>query len=88
VVCLIFVVICALQWISPSLYVCNYGGISPQFYEMGRLSKFDKLTELHQFAKKRQNLGVERLMSVRVMCRDAILLVLPGKIRVTAELHI
>lgn len=53
-------------------------GISPQIYEMDRLLNFTHLSKLREFAKHRQRLGTERLVSTRINCRDAVLFVLPG----------
>lgn len=68
----------ALQWLSPSEYQRNVISISPQNYEMNRLSRFSQLNELSEFAERRQKLGLLRQMSVILRCRDAALLILPG----------
>ena len=52
--------------------------IGPQLYELSRMCHFRDIRDLHEFAEKREQHGVQRWMPVILICTDGIISLLPG----------
>lgn len=71
------------QWRSPVEYL-EMGNREeifippPQVYEFSRLMNFTNLTDLVEFAKQRQTLGLTLHMPVQYRCSDGLCFLIPG----------
>lgn len=72
-----------VEWISPIEMLEEHNSkravlAPPQVYELSRICNFNSLSQLKEFAKKREPLGIERWCANITGLKDGALLSLPG----------
>jgi hypothetical protein len=80
--------VCVLQWNGADEYFQIYSKREPNFpplappqvYELAQISRFQRLGQLNAACDRKIVDGVNRWMPVYRLCKDAILIILPGEI--------